>query len=1028
MERIKAIITTLAIITVTLVITGCPQKPIIEEEKKEEEKVNPIPQNLIVTRTESNFITFSWDKVKTAESYILAISSTDKQPESFISTTISKDQTSYTDTGLQGMQTYYYKVRSIIAGNESEWSAILEATTSGLNAPTQVGLKEYSQSVVRLHWKESQGATEYQIYRTTGEAKNFAPIDTTPDNTTGDTNTFTDLRPSLEPGVSVFYRIKAINTHSSTESSPSPIIEVMIENNIPLNFKVNLFSSYDITLQWDKLDSIKPVFYNIYRAASKNGVYTKVANKLYNTTVYKNPSLQPATQYFYKISTTIDGQESNLSLPIEGVTPPIPPNFYETSNPTSTTMQFKWGYNPEEMGNKILGYFLYKIEQNGTSIDLGKPALIVSAKTINTQLITSLNPGTEYMFIARAYILNENNDYILSNTPQTPHKDFTKLPKTEGLLIVADSTTKNSMTLEWDPVILTNPSTGTKETIVDYQIKRATSINFSDIMTIPSKTMTLDPKTNKFSYTDSKLESFTRYYYKIVATKNMSNSKVALGEENNSKDGYTKLDEPTIVDPVGIIRTDTTAQFNFKTVREGQEYVLERSKVSDFSDTLVTKTISGNSALAELQANDTSLSPYNKYFYRLKAKHSIAPPSSEIVYSAPSNPIEIHTRIKKSVMTESTNVEGKTLTLNWNSVKNYSGANKIEIYRSIPPSTEPTQKIDTIDRKDAWGTAITSYEDKTVLPSTTYYYKIRVTDNGSTDANYSPYSDILTVTTKMAAVEGVTLDTTYTVTTTKAKIKWNAHKLAATNNIEYQVFVNDKLFKTRTTATSMELDKLNIGDKNKVTVIAYNIDTTPETPGAESIPYYVYTCPGVPTLNTVAQITNNKNQMKVSWTSTGGVDVFYEIYRVEAGGTFPTTTTLISTQDATSFDDKTSLSLTNYSYKVKAVLKDSSGNNLAESGFSDPITEMSGLATPTGFSASYDNSSKSVKITWNPVSSTEKYILYRDGIVYKRITGATSFEDKTINARTSYTYNIAASNISETNVSYNSIDSTANVP
>jgi len=113
--------------------------------------------------------------------------------------------TSYSDTGLSGETTWFYRVRAAGPVGNTAYSNVAFATTPPMPppAPTDPSATPGG-SAVRLEWSAVAGATFYRIKRSNTSGGGFVEIGTTSDTAYIDSG--------LDPGVEVFYHIVAGNS------------------------------------------------------------------------------------------------------------------------------------------------------------------------------------------------------------------------------------------------------------------------------------------------------------------------------------------------------------------------------------------------------------------------------------------------------------------------------------------------------------------------------------------------------------------------------------------------------------------------------------------------------------------------------------------------------------------------------------------------------------------------------------------------------------------------------------------------
>ena len=132
--------------------------------------------------------------------------------------TTAQGVTSFTDTGLAGATTYYYRVLATNSGGSSAPSTVVSATTpSGAPAaPTGLRAAALSPSSVSLDWGAATGATSYQVQRSPDGSTGWTTLGTV--GTAGYTDT------GLTAATTYWYRVIAVNT--SGNSAPSGSVSV----------------------------------------------------------------------------------------------------------------------------------------------------------------------------------------------------------------------------------------------------------------------------------------------------------------------------------------------------------------------------------------------------------------------------------------------------------------------------------------------------------------------------------------------------------------------------------------------------------------------------------------------------------------------------------------------------------------------------------------------------------------------------------------------------------------------------------
>jgi len=153
-------------------------------------------------------------------------------------------------------------------------------------------------------------------------------------------------------------------------------------------------------------------------------------------------------------------------------------------------------------------------------------------------------------------------------------------------------------------------------------------------------------------------------------------------------------------------------------------------------------------------------------------------------------------------------------------------------------------------------------------------------------------------------------------------------------------------------------------------------------------------------------VGTHTDRLQIGWNPVSGADG-YKVYRAtSSNGTY----SMVTTGGGTSYSDYDVTLGTNYYYKITAY------NGNIESDYSNIITgHIINLSVPTGVSASSGTYSNSIKITWDLVSFSSGYKIYRatslGGPYSLRYTGyPTTFYDYDVNPGATYYYKVTAYN------------------
>ena len=238
-----------------------------------------------LTVTTSNGVVLSWNAVEGAASYqVYRTTGSNTEFEKIATVT----GTTYKDTSAVVGTKYYYKVRAI--GTNGSYGAFSyeKAAKAKCAAPVVTAGNNASTGKITLKWKAVKGATKYEIYRATSKNGTYTKLNTI--SGTSFTNT------SANAGYSYYYKVRAIDKNG-VKSDFSKIVGRTCDCAAPVVKVSNVASTGKIKLTWNDITGAAK--YEVYRATSKNGTYTKI----YTTTGTSliNSSVTPGKLYYYKV-------------------------------------------------------------------------------------------------------------------------------------------------------------------------------------------------------------------------------------------------------------------------------------------------------------------------------------------------------------------------------------------------------------------------------------------------------------------------------------------------------------------------------------------------------------------------------------------------------------------------------------------------------------------------------------------------------------------------------------------------------
>ena len=226
-----------------------------------------------------------WAAVAGASKYEVYRSGTKNGTYTLLGTTTAAN---YTDSKANAGYIYYYKVKAVNANSiKSDYSATVAATC---HCARPVVKPDYLISTGKpyIKWAAVAGASKYYVYRSGSSNGTYEYV-----GTTTATN-YTDNKANA--GYTYYYKVKAVSKVSSGANSyysaaigatchcARPSVKITTSNGSP-------------RLTWNAVAGASQ--YEVYRATSKNGSYTKMFTT--SNLSYTNTSAKAGTTYYYKV-------------------------------------------------------------------------------------------------------------------------------------------------------------------------------------------------------------------------------------------------------------------------------------------------------------------------------------------------------------------------------------------------------------------------------------------------------------------------------------------------------------------------------------------------------------------------------------------------------------------------------------------------------------------------------------------------------------------------------------------------------
>ena len=196
--------------------------------------------------------------------------------------------TNYTDNKANAGYIYYYKAKAVNANSiKSDYSATVAATC---HCARPVVKPDYLISTGKpyIKWTAVSGASKYYVYRSGSSNGTYKYV-----GTTTATN-YTDNKANA--GYTYYYKVKAVSKVSSGANSYYSVVIGATCHCARPSVKITT-SNGDPKLTWSAVTGASQ--YEVYRATSKNGTYTKMFTT--SNLSYTNTSAKAGTTYYYKV-------------------------------------------------------------------------------------------------------------------------------------------------------------------------------------------------------------------------------------------------------------------------------------------------------------------------------------------------------------------------------------------------------------------------------------------------------------------------------------------------------------------------------------------------------------------------------------------------------------------------------------------------------------------------------------------------------------------------------------------------------
>ena len=439
-------------------------------------KVGAVSSITLVSKTPSS-IKFKWSKVKNATGYQVVFYNA--KTKKWV---VEKNTTAlnYTDTGLNELTTYYYRVRAFVKKGGKvtygKYSPKLAVKTA--EAPVVVGRVEpvtvsgQTDSSVTIKWPKVAGATGYRVYFYSGNQRMWL------DEASVTGLSYTDT--ALLPGTAYSYRVRAFVKKNGkiTYGKYSSTIKAQTLPTAVTGLKIDGVTENSISVSWEK--SRGATAYEIYDINYK-GEKSLLASV--SGTKYTAEGLASLSKHNFSVrsvaKTSVATTYSAFCGAVTGKTLLSTVESIRVLDLTKDRIEFTW----DDVNGADEYTISYRDANSGKWIDV-----ITTKDTVFS--FENLKPGTEYNIRFLVSSGTEKSKYSqtfrLCNVPTAPSN------------LKAATTSDKSVALTWDGVVGAD----------GYKIYRYSPLD---------GTNALVGTTNECSFNDKDVTTNTRYTYKVCA-------------------------------------------------------------------------------------------------------------------------------------------------------------------------------------------------------------------------------------------------------------------------------------------------------------------------------------------------------------------------------------------------------------------------------------------------------------------------------------------------------------------------------
>lgn len=426
------------------------------------------PTNVKVTKKAYDKAEVTWSAVSGATRYIVFCTT---DPNGTYKSIGEVRTNSLVKNGVIPGVKHYYKVVALNDNNlsMSNYSSVVNIKTS-FDKPKGLKIANTEYNNIKIAWTKVNGATSYDIYRSTKKSSGYKKI------ATSKTNSYTSK--SLKTNKTYYYKIKAKNSYIT--SSYSSVVKGKTGLSEPENIKAVSTSYNSIKLTWSKVTGAQK--YEIYRSTRKSSGYKKI--KTTKSRSYTNKKLTSGTTYYYKIKAVRSKYKSEYSDRVSCKATPPATSSFKAESVNYNQIKLTW--------EKVTGATKFVIYRSTKEKSGYKKIKTIDDNNTLIYTDSGLSTGIKYYYKIFTYTNKSKGGYKIASV----------IPLTNAPTgFVADNISTTSIKLTWQE----------PEGATSYIIYRSTSSNKSGFVQLAT--------TDDGKFIDRDLKLGKTYFYKVQSVR-----------------------------------------------------------------------------------------------------------------------------------------------------------------------------------------------------------------------------------------------------------------------------------------------------------------------------------------------------------------------------------------------------------------------------------------------------------------------------------------------------------------------------